>query len=82
MERRDLSTARELATHTAEIKHLRADMDKMVQTIDAMNATLMNINATLSEAKGGWRMLMLFGGAGGAIGAMLASSWQYLPWTK
>lgn len=65
----ELGTARELATHAAEIKHLQADMDRLVNDMDEIKQTLTSIKGTLSEATGGWRMLMLLGGAAGVAGA-------------
>ena len=67
----EILTARELATHAADIKHMQEDMDKMLESMKAMQVTLTAINATLSEAKGGWKVLMLVGGASGAVGATL-----------
>ena len=66
-----IQTARELATHASDIKHLQDDMDKMIESMKTMQATLTAIDKTLSEAKGGWKMLMLVGGAGGAVGSFL-----------
>ena len=73
-----MSTERELATHEAEIKHLQADMDKLVTDMDEIKSTLLEVQKTLAEAKGGWRILMMFGGAGGMAGAWvlhLLQSW-------
>ena len=64
-----IKTARELATHASDIAHLQSDMDKMAVDIEEIKKTLASINSTLSEAKGGWRVLMLVGGASGALGA-------------
>lgn len=64
-----MEQARELATHAAEIKHLQGDMDKMVEDMEEIKKAIIEINKTLSEAKGGWRVLMLVGGAAGTIGA-------------
>jgi prefoldin subunit 5 len=64
-----IKTARELATHASDIAHLQSDMDKMAADIEEIKKTLASINSTLSEAKGGWRVLMLVGGASGALGA-------------
>ena len=58
-----IETARELATHAADIKHLQDDMDKLVSDMDDIKKTLQAINSTLSEAKGGWKVLMMLGGA-------------------
>ena len=65
----DLSTIRELATHAADIKHLQDDMDRVVSDINTIKTSLVEIQKTLSEAKGGWRVLMLIGGGCSLIGA-------------
>jgi len=78
----DIQTARELATHAADIAHLQDDMDKLVASVAAMQKTLSDIDKTLSEAKGGWKMLMLLGGAGGVLGAALTQVIHSLPWGK
>lgn len=75
----EIITARELATHTAEIKNMKADMDAMVNTMKDMNATLIDISRTLSEAKGGWRMLMMFGATGGVIGSVITHIANWAP---
>lgn len=64
-----MEQARELATHAAEIKHLQSDMDKMVEDMEEIKKAIIEINRTLSEAKGGWKVLMLVGGAAGTLGA-------------
>lgn len=66
-----MSVERELAVHETEIKHLQADMDKLVDDMDDIKKTLSEINTTLAEARGGWRVLLLIGGAGGALGAIV-----------
>ena len=71
--RKTFSTERELATHSAEIKHLQADMDKLVEDMKQIKACLGEIKSTLSEAKGGWKTLMLVGGASAAIGGLVAN---------
>jgi hypothetical protein len=75
-----INTARELATHAADIKHLQDDMDKMLENMKAMQATLTAIDRTLSEAKGGWRVLMMVAGASGTIGAGLVQIVHW--WSK
>lgn len=74
-----IKTARELATHASDIKHLQDDMDKVLESIKTMQTTLTAIDKTLSEAKGGWKMLLLIGGAGGAIGSFLTYLANWLP---
>ena len=73
-----IQTARELATHAADIAHLQADMDSMKSDIAEIKNTIAAINATLSEAKGGWKTLMWIGGASGAVSALfthMAHTW-------
>ena len=69
--RQELDMVREIATHSSDIRHIQDDMDKMIEQMKVMQATLTDISATLSEAKGGWRVLMLVGGVSGAVGAAL-----------
>ena len=79
----DINTARELATHAADIKHLQDDMDKLVESMKAMQASLAAIDKTLTEAKGGWKVLMMVGGASGTIGAVIMSIVHSIPgWGK
>jgi cation transport ATPase len=77
-----IETARELATHAADIRHLQDDMDKIVESMAAMQKSLAEINTTLSEAKGGWKVLMMFGGAGGVLGALFTQIIHSVPWPK
>ena len=66
-----MSVERELAVHETEIKHLQADMDKLVQDMESIKTTLNSINSTLAEARGGWKVLMMLGGAGGVLGSTI-----------
>jgi len=67
-----IQTVRELATHGADIKHLQMDMDKMVNDIDEIKEALRSINITLSEAKGGWKLLLVVGGLGASVATLVA----------
>ena len=79
----EIAPARELATHTADIAHLQSDMDKMAADMADIKTTLVEIQKTLSEARGGWRMLMLLGGAGGLVGSALTQIVHSIPgWSK
>lgn len=66
-----MSIERELAVHETEIKHLQADMDRLVADMEDIKKTLNSINATLAEARGGWKVLMMLGGAGGVLGSTI-----------
>lgn len=67
--RTELDMVREIATHASDIRHIQEDMDKMLESMKSMQKSLADINVTLSEAKGGWRVLLIIGGAAGTVGA-------------
>jgi hypothetical protein len=46
-------------------------MDRLITEMESIKSTLNSINSTLSEARGGWKILMMVGGAGGALGAVV-----------
>jgi len=71
-----ISTARELATHANDIEHLQADMDKMVKEMQEIKFAIQEIQKTLSHAHGGWKTLMMVGGAFALVGAILANMFQ------
>lgn len=77
----DEQLIREIATHGAEIKHIQDDLDKIALEMAEVRKALAQINTTLSEAKGGWKVLMMIGGAGGAVGSVItwiAQHWKGL----
>ena len=50
---------------TAEkISRIESDLEELATSIRQLNETLTEISVTLSEAKGGWKMLMVVGGQG------------------
>ena len=67
-----IETARELATHTNDIKHLQDDMDKMVEDIKEIKQTLQAIQKLLDEQIGGRRVLYGAISAAGVIGGAIA----------
>ena len=62
-----VKTARELATHASEIKHLQADMDRVLVELNAMKETVDSINQKLDKAEGGWKTLIWIGGIASSI---------------
>jgi prefoldin subunit 5 len=58
-----IKTARELATHANDIKHLQHDMDRMVSDMEEIKKTLQSINTKMDKVEGGWKALMWIGGA-------------------
>jgi prefoldin subunit 5 len=67
----EIQTARELATHASDIKHLQEDMDAMRADVAAIRIALDEIKKTLASAEGGWKVLIAVGSiASGVIGAI------------
>jgi prefoldin subunit 5 len=69
---------KDLAVHDVEIKHLQDDMDKMVKEMAEIKKSLALIQATLSEAKGGWKTLLMVGGAAATIGGAISWLLQHM----
>jgi hypothetical protein len=46
-------------------------MDRLVSDMDDLKRSLINIEKTLAEARGGWKVLMMLGGAGGVLGSTI-----------
>jgi prefoldin subunit 5 len=68
----EIETARELATHANDIKHLQDDMDAMREDVAAIRKSLEDISKKLASAEGGWKVLIAVGSfVGGLIGAVL-----------
>ncbi|MBV6321892.1 hypothetical protein [Duganella violaceipulchra] len=68
-----------IATLEAEVSHLTAGMIDLKASQAAMGAKLDAVLAQLSEAKGGWKTLMLVGGAASSIGAGLTWLLNHIP---
>ena len=45
------------------------EIEQLTRVIEQLTAKVEVIASTLSEARGGWRVLMLVGGAAGALGS-------------
>lgn len=72
-----MSVERELAEHGVEIKHIQDDMDKMAADIADIRKSLSEINKTLSEAKGGWKTMMMVAGFASAVSGTLGFLLHY-----
>lgn len=66
-----VQTARELATHASEIKHLQSDMDRVLFELNAMKQTVDSINQKLDKAEGGWKTLIWIGGIATSITGLI-----------
>lgn len=70
----------DLGRHDAQIEGLQQQVKQLHRDMQAMNETLVEINRTLSEARGGWKTLMLVGGIAAAVGATIAKAAAWLGW--
>ncbi len=70
----------DLGRHDAQIEGLQQQVKQLHRDMQAMNETLVEINRTLSEAKGGWKTLMLVGGVAAAVGASIAKAVAFFGW--
>lgn len=61
----------DIAVLKTELAALRKDFDRLATTLERLVADLDNVQTTLSEARGGWRTLMLMGGAGASLGSVI-----------
>jgi prefoldin subunit 5 len=51
-----------------QVDHLTAGMEDLQETNKELNAKIDQVLLTLSEARGGWKTLVLVGGAASALG--------------
>ena len=69
---------RALGNLEAQVQSLSLAVSLLSGRLDRNSEKLDAIDVTLSEARGGWRVLMWVGGAGGAFGALAAHIAQTL----
>lgn len=61
----------QIAVLNTELEHMRRDMDEVKSDLKA-------IRETLSQAKGGWKTLMLVAGISSTVGAFIAKASPWL----
>jgi len=74
-----LATARiDIARLEVQVGHLNKNMADLQESNQQLTAKLDQVLLTLSEARGGWKTLMLVGGSASTAGAALAWAIQHL----
>ena len=68
----------DIARLETEVKHLTATVEALRVSNNNLSAQLDEIRQLLSEARGGWRVLMFVGGAGATLGATVSWVMQHL----
>lgn len=66
---RHIAAIEERMIDPREFGRLEQEVKQLTLQMTTMQALLTDMNNTLSQAKGGWRTLMLLGGAGAAAGS-------------
>lgn len=69
---------RNLGRHDAQIEVLEKEVHLLRQDVAKVYEKLDEINTTLATAKGGWRTLMMIGGAAGAVIAIINQVTQWI----
>lgn len=73
----DVEIHRDIGRHDAQIEALQGQVERLHHDLSTMLSELKAINRTLSEARGGWRMLLAVGG----LSSVLTSAvWQLVDW--
>jgi len=68
-----------IAVIQTEVEYLKTGMAELRSTNAQQNEKLDRVLAQLAEARGGWRTLMLIGGAAGSIGSGLTWLVSHMP---
>ena len=67
-----MQTVRDIATHSADIRHLRTDLDKIAKDVEEIKTAIIERGKTLAEAKGGWKLMVMVGGIGASVATFVA----------
>lgn len=63
-----------------QVTHLTAMVDRLQDSNKELQEKMDLVLTALSEARGGWRALMLLGGAGAALGSGVAWALAHVRW--
>lgn len=71
----DEATAMEVkiqqAVMSEKLQRLQEDVEKLSATLEQLTVALTRLNTTLSEARGGWKMLLIVVGSSSAVSALV-----------
>lgn len=72
----------DIAVLQTRVKALEEDIDELKVLVRDLTKEVRAVGATLTEARGGWRVLMLVGGAAASVGAALSWILDHAPFGK
>lgn len=75
---RHITALEERMIDPRDFGRLEQQVQNLSEQVAALQETLASINNTLTEAKGGWRALMMLGGAGAAAGSLVTWALSHL----
>ena len=64
-----------IAVHSAEIEHMKKDIDHIIAKVDKMDKSVDDIKETLAEIRGGKAVAVWFFGIIGVIAGSLMTWW-------
>lgn len=73
-----LAQARAVARLEAQVDGMGREIGELKEDVRALMATINGMRDQMNEAKGGWRTLMLLGGASASAGGVVAWVAQHL----
>lgn len=68
----------DIARLQEQVSNLRRDVDDLRSAIHTLTSTISAMNTTLSEARGGWKLMMLLGGGAATFGSVI--TWVLTQW--
>ena len=70
-----MSTDREVIEHGVEIKHIQSDVDTLMEDMEQLKSRLDNIEKTLEEIKGGWKVFIAIASIGSVFISWVVNHW-------
>lgn len=58
---------KDVGRHGAQIEELQRNVKSLTEKVDKLSAEIAEIHDILTQARGGWKMMLLIGGAAGAV---------------
>lgn len=68
----------DIATLKTEVKHLTLAIEELKTSNADLVSKLETISSLLTEAKGGWRVMVFLGGAAASLGAIISWALDHL----
>ncbi len=68
----------DIAVLKTEMAHLRKEVDELRSALSDLTVAVSALTSTLSEARGGWKMMMLLGGGAATLGSALTWFMQHI----